>query len=158
MDGTPGQRKIEATAPLNPLYVENRDLHDRELAAALAHRGELVFEKQLFDVFAGNRNAQLLLTQLLVPFHDVVLYGVYTEVCVRDAVNGLLAIGPQIHVVIDAIADIGDAGDGYRKQWIDAGVRLITVAELAAQIKGASGVGVVKGRAAPAPSPRRQRP
>jgi len=34
MDGTLGQRKIEATAPLNPLYIENRDLHERELAAA----------------------------------------------------------------------------------------------------------------------------
>jgi len=121
-----GRKKSRRPPQLNPLYVENRDLDERELAAALAHRGELVFEKQLFDVFAGNRNAQLLLTQLLAPFHDVVLYGVYTEVCVRDAVNGLVGIGPQIHVVIDAIADIGDAGDGYRKQWIDAGVRLLT--------------------------------
>jgi len=88
----------------------------------------------------------------------VLLYGVYTEVCVRDAVDGLLGIGPQIHVVIDAIADIGDAGHGYRKQWIDAGVGLLTVAEVAAQLKGASGVGVVNGRAQPAPSPRRQCP
>jgi len=130
MDGTPGQRKIEATAPLNPLFIENRDLSEDEIAAAMVHPGELVFEKQLFNVFAGNRSADRLLRRLLNSYEDVVVYGVYTEVCVRDAVNGLLLMGPRVHVVTDAIADIGGEGEAYRTRWKAAGANLLTLDEL----------------------------
>ena len=130
MDGTPGQRKIDATAPLNPLFIEDRDLTEDEVAAALAHPGELIFEKQLFDVFTGNRNADRLLRRLLGRYEDVVVYGVYTEVCVRDAVNGLLRMGPRLHVVTDAIADIGADGEAYRTDWKAVGADLLTVDEL----------------------------
>ncbi len=136
MDGTPGQRKIEETAPLNPLFVEDRDLTENEMAAALAHSGELILEKQLFDVFAGNRNTDPLLRRLLARYKDVVVYGVYTEVCVRYAVNGLLRMGPRIHVVTDAIADIGGDGEVHRMHWKAAGVDLLTLAELTRQLEG----------------------
>jgi nicotinamidase/pyrazinamidase len=135
MDGTPGQKKIDATAPLNPVFIENRDLAAAEMATALAHRGEIVLEKQLFDVFAGNRNTQRLLTEFLAPIHDVVLYGVYTEVCLRDAVNGLLQMGPRLHVVTDAIADIGAEGEHHRRRWKHAGVSLLTLAELTHRLR-----------------------
>jgi nicotinamidase/pyrazinamidase len=135
MDGTPGQRKIAATAPRNPHFLENRDLSDAELDAALAHRGELVIEKQRFDVFAGNRHANSILARILRGYTDVVVYGVYTEVCVNDAVRGLLKLGPKIHVVTDAVADIGAAGPGYREQWRAAGVELLTLAELSARLR-----------------------
>jgi nicotinamidase/pyrazinamidase len=135
MDGTLGQKKIDATAPLHPLYVENRELHSDEIAAALEHRGELILEKQLFDLFAGNRNAEKLLRGLLQRYDDVVVYGVYTEVCVRDAVRGLLKMGPRIHVVSDAIADIGVNGPLYREEWKAAGVELLTVAELHSRLE-----------------------
>jgi len=130
MDGTPGQKKIDETAPLNPRFIENRALSEPELLAALEHPGELIVEKQLFDVFAGNRNAPTLLARICRRYKDVVVYGVYTEVCVRDAVRGLLTLGPRIHVVSDAIADIAADGDSYRSAWQAEGVELLTLAEL----------------------------
>lgn len=130
MDGTPGQRKIEATAALNPYFISNRDLTEAEIASALAHRGELVFEKQLFDVFAGNRAAERILRTLLQQYRDVVVYGVYTEVCVRDAIRGLLRMDRSLHVITDAIADIGAEGEAYRAQWRAAGIKLLAFAEL----------------------------
>ena len=139
MDGTPGQRKIDATAPLNAVHVQNRDLADADLAAILAHRDEVIFEKQLFDVFAGNRHAANLLPTLLANFHDVVVYGVYTEVCVRDAMAGLLPMGPRIHVVTDAIADIGPDGDAHRIHWKERGANLLTLAELTQRLRESDG-------------------
>lgn len=130
MDGTPGQRKIEATAPRDPHFVENRDLSEAESDAVLAHRGDLVIEKQRFDVFAGNRNADALLRRMLRDYTDVVVYGVYTEVCVGDAIRGLAKMGPKIHVILDAIADIGSEGDRHRARWLAANVELLTFAEL----------------------------
>jgi nicotinamidase/pyrazinamidase len=135
MDGTPGQKKIDATAPLDPLYVDNRDLRSDQIADALEHRGELILEKQLFDVFTGNRNAEKILRGLLRRYEHVVLYGVYTEVCVRDAVRGLSKMGPRIHVVSNAIADIGANGELYREEWKAAGVELLTVAELRSRLE-----------------------
>ncbi|MGA2412633.1 MAG: isochorismatase family cysteine hydrolase [Candidatus Binataceae bacterium] len=134
MDGTDGQLKIEATAPLHPLYVANRDFSEAELAAAIAHPGELVIEKQRFDAFTGNRNTANLLGRIVGAFDDIVIYGVYTEVCVADAVRGLRQFGKRLHVVIDATADISDEGSGYRDRWQKEGVALTTVAEIMAQL------------------------
>lgn len=134
MDGTPGQRKIDETLPTNPFYIENRDLSPTIIEQALLHKGEILLEKQRFDVFAGNRNAEPLLRRLLAHYRDVVVYGVYTEVCVRDAVSGLLRLGPRIYVVTDAIADIGSDGDSYRAQWKAGGVELITYADLESRL------------------------
>ncbi|HZP44148.1 MAG TPA: cysteine hydrolase family protein [Candidatus Binataceae bacterium] len=137
MVATAGQRKIDETAPLKPIYVPNRRLTSDEIDAILAHRGEIVFEKQQFDVFAGNVNANFLLPRLLQNYADVVVYGVYTEVCVRDALAGLLKTKTnlRLHLVTDATADIGTDGAIYRRQWQNAGIHLLTVAELKARLK-----------------------
>jgi nicotinamidase/pyrazinamidase len=130
MDRTAGQKKIEQTAPQNPLYVENRPFTATEFAAALAHPGEIVIEKQRFDVFAGNQNADLLLRTLVLDYEDVVVYGVYTEICVRDAINGLRDLGVRLHVVEDASAHIGVDGPAHHARWRAEGINIITVQQL----------------------------
>jgi nicotinamidase/pyrazinamidase len=135
MDGTGGQLKIDATAPLRPLFVENRSLSETDRAQALGWRGELIIEKQLFDAFTGNRNTTSILATMLRDYTDIVVYGVYTEVCVADAVRGLQQFSKRIHVATDAIADIGDAGPSFRQQWLSQGIDLTTVAALISQLK-----------------------
>ena len=134
MDGTPGQRKINETALTDPIHVENRDLSAAEVEKILQHKGEILFEKQRFDVFTGNRNAEAILRRLLNDYPDVVVYGVYTEVCVRDAVAGLLRLGANLHVVTDATADIGSEGDSYRAEWKSRGIELLTSTDLESRL------------------------
>jgi nicotinamidase/pyrazinamidase len=130
MDGSDGQRKIDETAPLDPLYIPNHPLTSEEVQAALNHQGEIVFEKQEFDVFIGNAHARTILRMLLKPFTDIVIYGVFTEVCVAHAVDGLLDLGPRLHVVSDAMADIGPDASRVRSLWKDRGIDFVTVAQL----------------------------
>jgi nicotinamidase/pyrazinamidase len=135
MDGTAGQKKIDETAPRNPFYIENRGLNPTELADALAHPGEIVIEKQRFDVFAGNQNTDLLLRRLLADYEDVVVYGVYTEICVRDAIKGLRELAVRLHVVEDAIAHIGPDGPAHSERWHAEGIGLITVKQLSDRLE-----------------------
>jgi nicotinamidase/pyrazinamidase len=130
MDGTEGQKKIPETEPLNPLLIPNHPLSSEEIQAALNHPGEIVFEKQEFDVFFGNRHARSILRMLLKPYQDIVVYGVYTEICVAHAVEGLIRIGPKLSVVLDATADVGIDADAVRAKWKESGVQFLTVAKL----------------------------
>jgi nicotinamidase/pyrazinamidase len=135
MDGTDGQLKVDATAPLHPLFVENRELSDAERTAAIKWRGELIFEKQLFDAFAGNRNTFAILSAILEDYTDVVLYGVYTEVCVADAIRGLGQFGRSLHLVTDATADIDHEGSAFRAHWQAKGIQLTTVNNIRSRLE-----------------------
>jgi nicotinamidase/pyrazinamidase len=135
MDGTDGQLKVEGTTPIHPLFVENHELSEAERSAAIDWHGELIFEKQLFDAFAGNRNTAAILGAILKDYTDVVIYGVYTEVCVADAVRGLQQFGKLLHLVTDATADIGDDGPSFRQRWREEGVELTTVSGITSRLE-----------------------
>ena len=113
-------------------------MSEPERAAAIAWRGELIFEKQLFDAFIGNRNTRDILGAVLKDYTDVVIYGVYTEVCVADAVRGLEQFGKRLHLVTDATADIGGEGAVFRDRWRDEGIELTTVAQITSRLEAAS--------------------
>lgn len=136
MDGTDGQRKIDETAPLNPIYVENRDMSDAEIAAAVAHRGELFIEKQHVDVFEGNRNTRKLMPRLLENVRDVVIYGVCTDICIDLSVRRLLPYGRKLHVVTDGTAPLDPArAQQCMEDWRRARVDLLTLAELESRLQ-----------------------
>lgn len=131
MDGTPGQHKVAQTAAADPCPVPNRELDERQLQALLDHSGELVIEKQDVDVVKGNRNARSLLERLVARYENIVVYGVYTDVCVDYAVQALLSCGKRPIVIGDAVhpVDPDKARDALRR-WKDAGVQIISCAEL----------------------------
>ncbi|HZY60170.1 MAG TPA: cysteine hydrolase family protein [Candidatus Binataceae bacterium] len=131
MDGTPGQRKVDETAAAHPRPLPAHEIPAAELESALGHGGELIIEKQDVDVVAGNANARALLARLARDYDQIVIYGVYTDVCVDHAVNALLEHGRIPYVVIDAIHEIHPANAAAaRERWNKRGVRTITCGEL----------------------------
>jgi nicotinamidase/pyrazinamidase len=132
MDGTPGQRKVDETAASDPYHLPAHEVGAAQLHSALQHRGELIIEKQDVDVVAGNANARTLLSRLAREYDNIVIYGVFTDVCVDFAVNALLEHGKRPYVVIDAIHEISPAnGAAARKRWLRRGVKTTTHDELA---------------------------
>jgi nicotinamidase/pyrazinamidase len=135
MNGTEGQKKVRATMPRRPVWIENRDYPPAELQALLRREGEVYIEKQRFDVFAGNCNAAAVFDILLEGKEDVVVYGVVTEVCVDQAVTGLKDRPVRLHVPVDAIAALSEErGKETLEKWRGWGVRLTTVAEVMAEL------------------------
>jgi len=132
MDGTAGQRKVDETAVSDPYPLPAHEIGGEELETALRHRGELIIEKRDVDVIAGNTNARALLSRLAREYEHIVVYGVYTDVCVDHAVNALLEAGKIPYVVVDAIHEI-DPGNAAaaRSRWSRHGVKTITQRELA---------------------------
>jgi nicotinamidase/pyrazinamidase len=131
MRGTPGQQKIPETALRDPLVIEPTATDPSALAAGVrAHRGDILFHKQRFDVFS-NANVMTVLG-VLAP-EDIVLYGVATDVCDKAAVEGLLERLPhtRLFVVTDAVRGIDrTASEQLLKEWGDEGVRLVKTNEV----------------------------
>jgi nicotinamidase/pyrazinamidase len=99
--GTPGQKKIPETQMTAELIIPNRPV---ELPANLESFDQVILEKQTVDVFT-NPNAEALL-QRLGKERPMVLYGVFTDVCVACAGSGLLERGHDVTLVTDAIYPI----------------------------------------------------
>src|SRR5215813_3448564 len=134
MDGTEGQKKVAATAPARPLWIEDRTYTESDLQALLNQEGEVYLEKRRFDVFAGNRNAQKVFDALLRDKADIVVYGVVTEVCVDQVITGLKDRSVRLHVPVDAIAALNEErGQETLEKWRRWGVRLTTVEQVVAE-------------------------
>jgi nicotinamidase/pyrazinamidase len=131
MRGTPGQRRIAATALADPLVIEPAGTDPKALAERVrVHRGDILFHKHRFDVFT-NENVMTVL-DVLAP-DDIVLYGVATDVCDKAAVEGLLERLPHVRlfVVIDAVKGIDkDVSEQLLKEWGEEGVRLVKTKEV----------------------------
>lgn len=96
--GTPGQRRIEATAcdSGRVLSVESTLADSDPLPA------HLILEKDRYDVFS-RPDAAAIFRRYAADGATFVVYGVATDYCVRAAVLGLLGEGHRVVVVVDAI-------------------------------------------------------
>jgi nicotinamidase/pyrazinamidase len=99
--GTAGQHKPAATL-LEPRTTIPNSLQHFDVASAR----QILLEKQSLDCFT-NPNLPALLDQLSVE--SCVVYGVVTEICVRNAALGLLRSGRQVTLVTDAVRSLDDA-------------------------------------------------
>lgn len=127
--GTSGQSKIEATKPLNPLWIDYTEYSEEDLEKKVKmHRGEIYFRKQKFDVFS-NPNADKVL-ETIKPTH-IILYGVTLDICDAYAVEGLLERGYPIHLVSDAVKPIRkEKGEELVKRWVKKGLKLVKTGDI----------------------------
>src|ERR1700693_1972240 len=98
--GTAGQQKPAATL-LEQRTVIPSALQDFAVQGA----PQILLEKQSVDCFT-NANLPALLDQLNVKI--CVVYGVVTEICVKNAAMGLLKSGRQVQLMTDAVRSLDD--------------------------------------------------
>ncbi len=117
--GTTGQQKPSATlldrrvtVPATPCAVEVGDAQ------------QIVLEKESVDCFT-NPNLPALLDRLGAERY--VVYGVVTEICVKNAAMGLLKTGRRVELVTDAVRSLNQAEcDKFLAEFTAAGGALIT--------------------------------
>lgn len=126
----PGHEKIPETSPLNPLWIDSEPIPEKELKQKIeAHKGEIYFRKQQFDVFT-NPNTRVVLEW--VNPKNIIVYGVALDVCDAYAIEGFLAMGRyKIYLVTDAVKPINeDRAQKLMEKWKAQGVKFITTSEV----------------------------
>lgn len=123
MANTPGAELIEETTPENPLIIDwNKEMSINQEQISKEKYRNFLIRKDAFDVFRGNRLTDKLL-QILSP-ELVVVYGVTTNVCVNDAVLGLIQRVKNVMVVEDAIKELPNIPLPF-DNWKKLGVELL---------------------------------
>jgi nicotinamidase-related amidase len=133
-----GAALLPGIAPADPVVLE-RDATAADAAAAVramgvggsadARRAAFV-RKYEFSVFEGNPAADAFVQALVAAVGqeaEFVVCGVATDVCVKAAVEGLLARGHRVAVVTDACWGLGlESGALLFARWAAQGARLTT--------------------------------
>lgn len=96
--GALGQSK-----PLSTLLEKRMAIPNAPRKIEVGGVQQIVLEKQTTDCFT-NVNIQALLTALNADRY--VVYGVVTEICVKNALMGLLATGRRVELVTDAVKEL----------------------------------------------------
>ena len=133
--GAPGQAKVPETALADPLVVPNRPEDPALLASRLArHAGEVLIEKNHFDVFTNPNTSAVLDT--LAP-DTIVVYGVAQDVCDAHAIAGFLKRGGLRVVFVEDAARPIDAARGAAllADWKRQGVEVMRTAEVLAAFR-----------------------
>lgn len=132
--GSWGHKKIKETKSPKCKTLTSKKIYSPAELLEIAHSyNQIIYEKEVLNVFS-NPNAVALLE---VIFPDMVyVYGLVTEYCVKEAVEGLSKLGFAVTVVSDAIKEISHK----EKQrlfslWKRKGVKLITTNRLLSSLK-----------------------
>lgn len=119
MMGTNGQRRVPATERPDSVVLAVDDRLDGPLPP------HLTLQKQEFDVFS-RPDADDLIARYDRSKPLFVVYGVATDYCVRAVVEGLLARGCRVAVVVDAIKAIDPATEAaLLTDWANRGAFMV---------------------------------
>lgn len=111
--GTAGQQKPGAT------LLDKRATVANVADAPLPDAPQIVLEKQTTDCFTNVNLARLLQKLGAVRF---VVYGVVTEICVKNAVWGLIRTGAAVELALDATRSLSDeAAAKFLREFTAAG-------------------------------------
>jgi nicotinate phosphoribosyltransferase len=127
--GTPGAEKVEGTVLNGHATIGYRKpCSPAEITVLAEGTGQIVVEKNTFDMFS-NPNVEAVL-QALRP-HEVYVWGVALEYCVKSATLGLIKRFSEVSVVEDAVrAKDPSAAQMVYQELESKGVRKISSAAL----------------------------
>jgi nicotinamidase/pyrazinamidase len=121
--GTRGAERVPETQQHDPVPLGLSAVPERYVRGR-----EFLLLKKSFDVFT-NPHAETLL-RLLDP-HEVILFGVATDVCDDAAIRGLLERGRSVIFLEDASRGLDEARTAAcTARWREAGVRFSSTADL----------------------------
>ncbi len=104
--GTVGQQKAQSTLLPQSFILPSTPIERANVERNAELSAQIQVEKQHTDCFT-NPNLKTLLSWLQADRY--VVYGVVTEICVQEAVFGLLALGGHVSVVVDAVRSLNQA-------------------------------------------------
>ncbi len=119
MAGTEGQRRAEATECSDSIVLGP----DERIEGPLPRH--LTLQKRAFDVFS-RPDASELVARYNEEKPLFVVFGVATDYCVKAAVEGLLARGCRVALVVDAVRAIDPAAEAaLLDDWARRGILLV---------------------------------
>ncbi len=118
--GTEGQKKIKETEIKESLFIP----FDRTIKIDFTKYRQFIFEKDKLSVFS-NPNFENAIEE--IGKEIFVVYGVATEYCVKECVEGLLERNKNVYIVVDAIKSVDEKkGKKFLEYASSKGVILIT--------------------------------
>jgi len=127
--GTYGAKKMSGTILNQHKAISSKKIyHPQQLQKMLGTYQQFIFEKDVLNVFANINMRELF--EIVFP-EKVYIFGVATEYCVKEAVQGLQESGFSVTIVVDAIKEYSrQEKNRLFRRWEKQGVSFITTAEL----------------------------
>ena len=122
--GTEGQKKINETKIKEALFIPS----DRTIEIDFTKYRQFIFEKDKLSVFS-NPNFEKAIEE--IGKEIFVVYGVATEYCVKECVEGLLERNKNVYIVVDAIKGVDEKkGKKFLEYASSKGVIPVTTSSL----------------------------
>jgi nicotinamidase/pyrazinamidase len=127
--GKPGSERVGFLGKLQIDSVPNRKMEKGELLKIFdKNQFHVEIQKEELDVFTNPNTREIM--QILKPASAVV-FGVALDLCVRQAVEGLLGMGVKVYLLRDAVKGLGVKGDDeVIVELSKKGVEIITLSDL----------------------------
>ena len=153
MNGTFGQLRLSELEPQKDIYIRAKDgplmgvrlYQEEEMRKFVASNGQLIFEKQTYDVDTNPNFKHAMRLLINKGIKKVVFDGFATDYCVRAAVlatakaRDRMGVEAQLYVVEDAIKEVGvDFAGNVNKRFVEqaieemkaAGAKLVTTQQV----------------------------
>ncbi|MDD5195485.1 MAG: nicotinate phosphoribosyltransferase [Candidatus Omnitrophica bacterium] len=127
--GTKGHKKITETLLPKYKFIEtHRTYSFEELRAITRNYQQVILEKNVFDIFSNPNTRNMLET--LYP-DRIYVYGVATEYCIKETIEGLIKSGFYVTLVEDAVKEISKKEkEKFFSLWKKRGVSFINTKTL----------------------------
>jgi nicotinate phosphoribosyltransferase len=125
IEGKHGHQKIKGTVLSSSKVIKPDKIYSmRQLTNMVLQYSHLILQKNILNAFS-NLNLSILL-EIIFP-EAIYVYGVATDYCVREAVEGLLKMGFNVVLITDAVKEISSKEKvKLYKRWRRLGVKFKT--------------------------------